>query len=137
MTKNRRNYIFALLSKGVKIDYQTKREFAQRFGCSEQTIHHDIKLYLATEDDKAFQYILRRKFTCHQSRARQYNAIDTLDWDDFIQLFERANGVCTECGVNIGRQFLVPDHIVSLGDGGSNSIDNLRAICSICNMRKN
>jgi len=45
--------------------------------------------------------------------------------------------VCAGCGVHEpDRQAVHLDHIVPVARGGSNAADNLRVLCSTCNLRK-
>lgn len=61
------------------------------------------------------------------------------------------NGLCKECGcrlrmdlIGVGHQFTgdlddraTIDHIVDIGDGGTNNRKNLRVLCYRCNQTKN
>jgi hypothetical protein len=45
--------------------------------------------------------------------------------------------VCAQCGRHeADRQAVHLDHIVPVARGGSNAADNLRVLCSTCNLRK-
>ena len=48
-----------------------------------------------------------------------------------------AKSRCLLCGVLEGQRFLTVDHIVPKKFGGSDDIDNLQALCNICNSAKN
>lgn len=44
-----------------------------------------------------------------------------------------AVGACHCCGRQITQQIFEAGHIISAKSGGSNSLDNLRIICALCN----
>ena len=57
----------------------------------------------------------------------------------YVQM--RAQGRCELCGLKApfevnGEPYLEIDHIIPLSKGGTNSIDNLAAVCPNCNARK-
>ena len=53
--------------------------------------------------------------------------------DELARIFSRSRGECDICGA---RKNLAIDHIVPLCKGGSNDLNNLRALCRTCNSRK-
>jgi len=48
-------------------------------------------------------------------------------------VFDRDDGSCVLCGVNINLHF---DHIIPVSKGGSNEPENIRILCATCNLRK-
>ena len=52
-----------------------------------------------------------------------------------LQVIDRDNGRCRACGIG-DRDALQADHIVPESKGGKASLDNLQALCSVCNNRK-
>ena len=52
-----------------------------------------------------------------------------------LQVIDRDNGRCRACGIG-DRDALQADHIVPESKGGKTSLDNLQALCSVCNNRK-
>ena len=52
-----------------------------------------------------------------------------------LQVIKRDNGPCRACGIG-GRDALQADHIVPESKGGETSLDNLQALCGVCNNRK-
>ncbi|MDP2630538.1 MAG: HNH endonuclease signature motif containing protein [Candidatus Uhrbacteria bacterium] len=51
-------------------------------------------------------------------------------------VFKRDNFRCKICGVGTLESRLVIDHIIPIVNGGTNSKENLRAVCSACNHGK-
>ena len=51
------------------------------------------------------------------------------------QVITRDNGRCRACGI-ADRDALQCDHIVPESKGGTDSLDNLQALCGVCNNRK-
>ena len=52
-----------------------------------------------------------------------------------MQVIDRDNGRCRACGIG-DRDALQADHIIPESKGGTTSLDNLQALCSVCNNRK-
>jgi hypothetical protein len=52
-----------------------------------------------------------------------------------LQVIDRDNGRCRACGIG-DRDALQADHITPESKGGKTSLDNLQALCSVCNNRK-
>lgn len=52
-----------------------------------------------------------------------------------LQVIDRDNGRCRACGIG-DRDALQADHIMPESKGGKTSLDNLQALCSVCNNRK-
>lgn len=52
-----------------------------------------------------------------------------------LQVIDRDNGRCRACGIG-DRDALQADHIIPESKGGETSLDNLQALCSVCNNRK-
>ena len=52
-----------------------------------------------------------------------------------LQVIDRDNGRCRACGIG-DRDALQADHIVPESKGGKTSLDNLQALCGVCNNRK-
>ena len=53
------------------------------------------------------------------------------------QVLKDAKSRCLLCGVLEGQRFLTVDHILPRKFGGGDGIDNLQALCNICNSIKN
>lgn len=68
-------------------------------------------------------------------RARKRNAQGTHTGKDIEQLYIKQNACCFHCGVSIATGYHA-DHWIPLSRGGSNSIENIRLLCSGCNLRK-
>lgn len=65
-------------------------------------------------------------------RAKNLGLTMHFSADQFIALIQNYPR-CAECGSD---QFLTPDHIVPLKNGGTNLIDNIQPLCFFCNSRK-
>ena len=55
---------------------------------------------------------------------------------EIIELLDRQNWECAECGVSLKEKRHI-DHIVPLSRGGPNYISNLQGLCPTCNCSKN
>jgi len=134
--RTRRKFIFDLLGDGNTISPDQYHSLAERFNCNWRTIYYDVCLFEATYDDIAFNAILKRKWSAQDQRAKRYNVKNTLTLDELKSIFEAACGKCQECGRDVGRQYLVPDHIISMSLGGPNSAGNIKVLCGMCNLQK-
>ena len=52
-----------------------------------------------------------------------------------LQVIQRDNGRCRACGIG-DVDALQCDHILPESKGGTDSLDNLQALCGVCNNRK-
>ena len=52
-----------------------------------------------------------------------------------LQVIDRDNGRCRACGIG-DRDALQADHITPESKGGKTTLDNLQALCGVCNNRK-
>lgn len=69
-------------------------------------------------------------------RARGHNSsAHQLTSAELDAVYERANGTCCGCGAGLAADHHY-DHIVALSKGGSNTPDNLQALCKRCNSAK-
>lgn len=66
------------------------------------------------------------------NRARKMGVEGTVTAEELEQLMNR-QPCCQRCG---RKTYLVFDHIVSMYNGGENTIDNLQVLCRMCNMEK-
>jgi 5-methylcytosine-specific restriction endonuclease McrA len=57
----------------------------------------------------------------------------TITGDDWAELVKKQGGKCPYCD---GGRYLVIDHIIPLSRGGTNTKDNIQAICVQCNSSK-
>jgi len=134
--RKRREYIFNLLAENDNISSDKQHALAQQFGCTWQTIYYDICLFKAGYDDHAFNVVLKKKWSAQNQRAKRYGVHNTLTLDELKAKFELANETCQRCNRHINRQFLVPDHIIDMSFGGSNSAANIRILCGLYNMHR-
>jgi 5-methylcytosine-specific restriction endonuclease McrA len=69
----------------------------------------------------------------HNRRARKANAIGQFKSQEWLELCEKYNNKCACCGKE-GN--LTVDHIIPLSSGGTNYIENIQPLCSVCNSIK-
>ena len=134
---DRRAFIAHALQTGAKLDEAAVAALAVRFGCSSKMINFDIVLAQAASNEKSLEEIVRLKWTGCNKRAELAGVVNNLDWNAFLRLFQESNGECHYCHKRLGNKAqLIPDHIIPLAKGGSNTIDNIVLACSECNTIK-
>lgn len=77
---------------------------------------------------KNVRYVAHYGRTC--SKRKQWSEIDRR------RIYEVADGKCALCGKEIAFEEMTLDHIIPLGNGGTDSIDNLQCSCFACNQFK-
>lgn len=60
----------------------------------------------------------------------------TFNKKDRLLIYKKYNGHCAYCGMELPLKDLQVDHIVSLKQGGTNTIDNANPSCRLCNHYK-
>lgn len=73
------------------------------------------------------------KEAAHRRRAKLANSEGSFSWDEFKLLCIKFDNCCAYCG---SLEPLVPDHVVPLSRGGTNTIGNILPACSYCNGSK-
>ena len=68
--------------------------------------------------------------------ARRKAAEGSHTAQEIIELLDRQNWKCAECGASLQEKRHI-DHVVPLSRGGSNYISNLQGLCPTCNCSKN
>lgn len=68
-----------------------------------------------------------------KSRAKRLGRADHFSAQEWEYLCSSFNNRCACCRSDSA---LTPDHIVPLGRGGSNSIENIQPLCRLCNSHK-
>lgn len=68
------------------------------------------------------------------SRAKNGGVAGSFTPDEWQTLCRKYDFTCLRCGEKGG--YLSPDHIIPIGDGGTNSIDNIQPLCQNCNSYK-
>lgn len=66
-------------------------------------------------------------------RARKRGLPGRISVKDYVSILEEYGQRCLKCG---SENNIVLDHIVPLGEGGSNTVDNLQPLCYQCNHEK-
>jgi 5-methylcytosine-specific restriction endonuclease McrA len=76
-------------------------------------------------------------------RLRVYSYTYRRNTDIVVEALSRSNGVCEACGnpapftrSSDGTPFLEVHHVKSLSDGGTDTLDNVLALCPNCHRRK-
>lgn len=110
--------------------YQSNPETQARKQAASRNFHHKrYRLDEAYRKDK----LLRGKVHVRRRRMRVKEAGGKYTVAQWRELCAKYNHCCLCCGE---KKDLSPDHIVPLSRGGTNSIDNIQPLCSICNIRK-
>ena len=81
-----------------------------------------VSTYL--QSNKEWRWSHRRTSSGYISGSKRY------------QVLKNAKSRCLLCGVLEGQSFLTVDHIIPRKFGGGDEIDNLQALCSVCNSAK-
>lgn len=103
----------------------TMKIYANRFGGWMKTCEAFIRY---KKNDPEFEKIFKQK---SGTKSRAINERIRL------QVFKRDNYACVVCGKNPANNrgiILHLDHIVPFSKGGGNSLENLRTLCSKCNL---
>lgn len=85
---------------------------------------------------------LRKMESHHKSRAKKLNVESTFTAVEWLEMLKDSSYSCMCCGIvgSVARcrqkKILIPDHVVSLGQGGTNTAKNIQVLCIGCNTRK-
>jgi len=72
-----------------------------------------------------------------RERAKKFGHTEHFTLQELIALYDSHGNKCLRCGTtDFQYNPLVPDHVVSLAQGGSNTIDNIQPLCRKCNSSK-
>ena len=66
-------------------------------------------------------------------RSAIKNSTGSFTKQEWRELLEKYGDKCLCCG---SKEKITLDHITPLSKGGSNSIDNIQPLCSVCNRKK-
>jgi len=97
------------------------------------------KIYRETHKEQYREYrqawnkTLIGKIAKKLDKYRRRGAVGKFTKSEWQDLCDRYGNRCLSCGE---QKELTVDHVVSLKDGGSNTIDNLQPLCLSCNSRK-
>ena len=79
----------------------------------------------------------REKDLAHTKAYRARRGLPDSGWHSLVgAVIERDGFVCTYCGKNLAKGRYAVDHIVPLGRGGTNDLNNLTMACIGCNSSK-
>lgn len=79
---------------------------------------------------------MRRIVQHNHQRAHLAGVISTLTADEWQCILDASEGQCDYCGSMVGVDNLTIEHMTPLVRGGSNTVDNVAAVCWDCNVRK-
>lgn len=86
--------------------------------------------------------VLSRSSTCKQClyaiqardpKRRERNKAYDHEWNKLSRLARQIQPWCSRCG---SQKDLTADHILSLANGGSNTLSNIMVLCRSCNSSK-
>lgn len=91
-----------------------------------------LRMYYENPTHRA-RHLTNAKINVHKRRALVRGLGTHFTLQEWRDLCEHYGNHCLKCGAT-GP--LVPDHVIPLSRGGSNTIDNIQPLCSDCNARK-
>jgi 5-methylcytosine-specific restriction endonuclease McrA len=80
---------------------------------------------------------MRRSQITSNARAYTYKAKGLLAVDDLVAVYVRQFGCCYYCADQLTPNNFTVEHVVPMGQGGSNAPENIAAACMWCNNKKN
>ena len=92
--------------------------------------HSCMEKYSLTRADE------KRIYAVVSTNNDRTNPPGTITFAYWVEMLEQAQGNCSYCGKQVGRNKLVLDHIEPLAGGGKNSNENIAPACTDCNSRK-
>lgn len=69
-------------------------------------------------------------------RAKNRGLTEHFTLNQLLDLIERNGCKCAQCNKGMDECTLSVDHIIPLSRGGSNTIDNIQILCTVCNSQK-
>jgi 5-methylcytosine-specific restriction endonuclease McrA len=82
---------------------------------------------------KNWERLWKVRMYSHNSRAKRLGISGRLTYEGIIRALEKSGFACVYCG---SEEFISIDHVTPLSRGGSNTDENLQAVCAFCNMSK-
>ncbi len=77
---------------------------------------------------------LHRYISNVNGHAKRRGATGQISVEEWSAMLERYNHTCLCCGRDDVK--ITADHVISIADGGENSIDNIQPLCLQCNQAK-
>jgi 5-methylcytosine-specific restriction endonuclease McrA len=136
--------IKARVSQWQKEHQEQRRQYNQEWSARNKEHRAEYNRRYAREHPEQMKEHQRRKRQKNQEQARVY-ALNYLSrrranegrisLADVRERYQRQNGQCNWCSVDVGDKFHV-DHVIPVSRGGSNLIGNIVITCPSCNMSK-
>ena len=84
-----------------------------------------------------FVFDTKKKRVCYVAQYGR-NCTKRKQWSekDRRKIYEATDGRCALCGKKIAFEEMTLDHVVPLGHGGEDSLDNIQGSCFACNQFK-
>ena len=76
------------------------------------------------------------KQAARRRRARKAGCIGSHTREEFVALCKRHDFRCLGCGEQFPLEELTEDHLIPIGPGVSDRVDNIQPLCSPCNSKK-
>lgn len=83
-----------------------------------------------------YKYNPKNAIWCKNKSARRRGAIGCFTKSEWEILKEKQEFRCNICGLQEPEIKLTADHIIAIFNGGSNFIENIQALCGVCNSKK-
>lgn len=92
-------------------------------------VHKRNKKYRQNNMDKVLYWINARKI-------KKNGNLGSHTLEQWNRLLDRYEGACPRCNIEVGRHKLTRDHIIPVGQNGTDNINNIQALCKVCNSAK-
>lgn len=122
---------FAVLSETGKVVKSDLLRNAYKFECPKQA--KNLQKKASKKLRGFFIYGIKENgnlFMVHKGKRIQFTR------EQRIEVYNRYDGYCNLCGRKLDFAEMTLDHIIPLGKGGTNHLENLQCSCEMCNSIK-